>query len=674
MRSLRWGALLIGLAATALAAMASTGMASRALAARVLSPADRALYTAAFEKAEHDDFAAAQALAGRAADPLLRKVLTWMELIRPVSTGDFVAIVQFRETHPEWPGQEALRTAAELSMPAGLSTTAVLTWFDATPPGTPEGTLRYLEALRATGQEDRARSLARVAWVELNFTRSDEASFLRRFGDLLTQAEQEARLERLIWDRRRLPALRQARRLGADREALAEARLALATMAPGVDRAIEKVPPALRDDPGLTYERARWRLRKDRYGQAVELLDPPLEQLAAPERWWDLRHWAARRALEEGEPKRAYRLASFHGLSSGADFAEAEFLSGWIALRFLDNPTVAYGHFQRLYDAVGTPISRARGAYWAGEAAQALDRPAEATRWYRLAAFNDIAFYGQLATGRLGGEPTLVENPPAQISARTRADFDSQEVVQVLRRLVEIDQDRLIDWFFAALRVRAQSEVDFRLIGDLALALDRVDQAVVTAKAASREGIVLPAHLFPSIPLSLDGPGEGALVLALIRQESQFSTRAVSRAGARGLMQLMPATAKHVAARQGLPFDPQRLTEDPSYNLRLGRHYLEDLLARYDGSYALALAAYNAGPARANRWIEEFGDPRDPKVDPIDWIESIPFDETRNYVQRVLEAVAVYRKRLSPGQPLLPVQPYPHQTTELAPPSDAARN
>lgn len=633
-----------------------------ALANGVLNPNDKRVYEAAFEKAERDDFAAARSLARQASDPLLRKVLLWMELARPVSTGDFATIVQFREAHPEWPGQQALQTAAELSMPVGLRSETVLTWFDREPPVTGDGTIRYLDALRDVGREEKARAFAQTAWVELDLSRGNERTYLRRFGDLLTRQNHADRLERLIWDRRRGPALRVARLLGPDQQALAAARLALAGMSPGVDSAIKKVPAGLRDDPGLVYERARWRLRKGRYESAMELLDPPPEA-GSPERWWKLRRWAARRALEEGEPVRAYRLANAQGLPRGVAFAEARFLSGWIALRFLDDPETAYGHFQRLYENVGTPISRARGAYWAGEAAQALSRPTEAARWYRLAAFNDIAFYGQLATARLGMEPALLEAPAATISPQTRADFENQEVVRILQRLVELDQDRLIGWFFAALRLRARTEVDFRLIGDLALTLDRPDQAVSTGKAAARVGIVLPAHLFPSIPLAIGDPKEATLVLALIRQESQFAPRAVSHAGARGLMQLMPSTAKLVAKQRGLPYDRKRLTSDPSYNLELGRSYLDDLLGRYSGSYPLALAAYNAGPSRADRWIRNFGDPRDPSVDPVDWIESIPFDETRNYVQRIVEAVTVYRKRMTPGQPVLVLQPHPQQAS-----------
>jgi soluble lytic murein transglycosylase len=423
-------------------------------------------------------------------------------------------------------------------------------------------------------------------------------------------------------------------------------------MAPGVDAAIAAVPSELRTDPGLIFERARWRQRKDRHDDVVELLDPPISDAPHAERWWALRHWAARTALDKGDISVAYRIAAHHGLDAGLGFAEGEWLAGWIALRWLREPSTALPHFTRLYEGVKTPVSRARGAYWAGRAAEAAGARENARVWYETAARNLTTYYGQLAAERLSANFFLALPRPPQPSNIAARGFARDELVGAVKRLAQHGHAARIDPLFAALLERAVTADRAQLTADLAANVGRADLAVRTARQARREGIILPDHLYPVIelPEAVDlKAGTEALVLAIVRQESGFDPSAVSRAGARGMMQLMPATARQMARRLNL--DPGRHSlSDPTFNLTVGSAYMRRLVRRYDGSLLLAVAAYNAGPGRLNAWLKRYGDPRHAHIDPVDWVETLPIAETRNYVQRVFEGLIVYRHRLAPTQ------------------------
>ena len=619
----------------------------------LLSKNDQQLYAEALSKAKSGKFRRARKLAKRAKDPSLAKVVNWLEMIEPGRDGNFEEAAAFLEANPDWPGLTALRRRAERAMPKKWSDAKVLAWFAKHPPVSAVGGARHAKALMRTGEKERATTLLRETWVSANFPRRDERAFRKRFKKLLLREDDIARLHRLLWDRKYGAAKRQARRLGGGYPALAEARRQLARRAPGVDWAIRQVPAELKQDSGLIYDRARWRQRKRRYEGVIELLDPPNPDAPYPARWWRLRKWAARQAFMEGDISVAYRVASAHGLERGLGFAEGEWLAGWLALRFLKQPETAYGHFERLHDGVTTPISLARSAFWAGEAAGALaetkpesDWGTKALAWYKSAAKHKTAFYGQLARRRLGQAIQLETAPAAAPGKDARDAFERGELVRIARLLGEIEQDKIQVRFLKRLIRLADSAEDYVLVAGLARELGRNDLAVRTAKAARKEGVMLAEYLFPSIQLPKGGNPEPALVLAVVRQESGFYRGAVSGAGARGMMQLLPRTAKQVARRIKVRYSRKRLLTDPDYNLRLGRAYLADLTARYDDSYILALAAYNAGPSRANRWIKDFGDPRLTEVDPVDWIESIPFDETRNYVQRILESLVVYRHHL----------------------------
>ncbi len=612
----------------------------------------------AIEALRAEDYRGAEAAAAGIADPAAKKLYSWFEMTRDRPQGDFAVIARFLKENPNWPELEEIRRRAERVMPAELSDDAKLTWFAAQPPLTYAGTLAYAEALQRAGKALMAEELLRRNWVALDLDAAEESEYLARYGDRLRKTDHIDRLDRLLWDRRRHPATRQAQRLGASYGALTKARLRLMFRHAGVDQAIRSVPAALAADPGLIYERAYWRYRRGDYEGVIELVDPPNAAAPRPDKWWRLRSWVARRALEEGDTELAYRQATAHGFRDGLGFAEGEWLAGWIALRFQNKPKTAYEHFLRLYESVTFPISRARGAYWAGAAAEAMGETAWAERWYSIAARFEATFYGQLANHKLA-QP--LESDGIQIGPASDAErqaFAARDMVQAVKILGTLGERGLQTRFLDRLREAARGPADFTLVAELAIDVERPERALRAAKAAYAEGLWLADHLFPMPFVPAPGAPEPALVLAVIRQESAFDSHAISHAGARGLMQLMPATARKVARELHTSFSRRRLTGDPSYNIRLGRAYLAEQIEKYDGSYILAAAAYNAGPHRVDRWLERFGDPRDPTMDPIDWIEAIPFNETRNYVQRVLEGLAVYRRMLpGPQQSRWPPNP-----------------
>ena len=638
-------------------ALWATCLAGRAAATEgiLLSEADRTIYIAAFEEVDAKRFEKARKLTEQAVNTLPGKVIYWLDLTRDETTADFAQLASFINKNPDWPRQRNLLRIAERVMPADMPDARLLAWFEGRPPVTFEGALRYAKALKRDGRDEQAAKLLRDTWVRFDLARDQEKDFLKSYGNLLRKGDHIARLDRLLWKRRARAARRQARRISSDYVRLAEARLLLAFRRPGVDRAVKRVSGNLREDPGFIYDRARWRRRKGRYKGVVELLDPPMPGAPYPEFWWPLRHWSARTALNNKDFDVAYRLASHHGFERGLGFAEGEWLAGWISLRFTKEPSKAHEHFARLFNGVSTPVSRARGAYWAGEAARAMGDEDKATSWYQLAANHMSTFYGQLAAKRLGyplaaALPRSTEPKPGE-----RQEFARRELVQIVRLLGQLDQRYTQKRFLDRLRNLATTASEFAMTAELALEQGRPDRALRTAKDARRAGLILPEHLYPLPPLPETDDLDRTLLLAVIRQESQFYSEVVSGAGARGLMQLMPATAKRVARKLKIPYRRRKLTEDPAYNMRLGVAYLNQMLERYDGSRLLALAAYNAGPRRVDRWIKRFGDPRKPGVDPVDWGERIPFNETRNYVQRILEAVPIYDLRIANRKVDLPL-------------------
>lgn len=601
----------------------------------------------------------AEVAAGSLSHPLAVKLYEWMLFQRGGQDLPFGRIASFISQNPEWPGIAELRLRAEANLIEGMPPAIVATWFRSNPPVTPEAMDAYLSALLRLGHEADARETLKEWWTRTLLSPEMQRHFLARYAAWIGIDSHIRRLDRLLFARQYTNAREIAARLGPDYQALAEARIALANNKDDVNAFIDKVPPRLKKDPGLQYERLRWRRERDMDFRAMEILHeaPRPEEVINGEDWWRERHIITRRLIQQGRYESAYILVSAHRQTEGLSFAQAEWLAGWLALKKLGRPNDAFTHFDKLYKNVSSPISRSRGAYWAGLSARAAGRNDVAQPWFNAAAMHPETFYGQMALAMLEGSPPGVHGAVPAVSIEQERAFYDLELVQAARVLQEAGLRGKTSDFLAALLARSRTPEDYAILASFATAVGHPHDALRTARQASGRGVILPDYAFPGMLNLMRGVTlDWALVHGLIRQESSFDQYAVSRAGARGLMQLMPATASETAQKLGIAHRTEWLTSRPEHNVRLGEAYLARMLERFDGSYVLALAAYNAGPGRVSRWIEEMGDPRDPGVDQADWVEMIPIYETRNYVQRVLESAYVYRmkfgdlQKVSPGE------------------------
>ncbi|MEO1292448.1 MAG: lytic transglycosylase domain-containing protein [Pseudomonadota bacterium] len=630
-----------------LAAKTAAGTSAPESAPARVESRNRSLVRAAFAGRGADSLPAA--LRAQVASPLATDLMTWSEL-RNARKDDWGKLSTFLARRSGWPGARTLRTKAEWVMPESLAPEDVRAFFADHAPRTGRGARLLGEAQTALGQQEEGRLWIEKGWREEPLTKSEEVIYLANHAKLVAPHTPE-RIEFLIGRDLLSPALRLAKRLPKGERAFVEARVALLRGRRGVDKKLAAVPARLQDDPRLTYARTVWRARRGRVVEAETLMiEASKAGLSNPDEWADRRRILARDAMEEGRYQRAYDLAAGHGLSIGIDFAELEWFAGWMALRHLDRPDEAQRHFEALWNGVRTPISRARAAYWAAVAAEEAGAREDAKTWAERAAALPSVFYGQLAAETVRGAKAVSFQPK---ELPRRDDWSAQErdlltAASLLTSAGLYDSARL----FLKRLARLQT-TEGGLLAVAAEARDIVGAGgeIQVALIARERGITLWDALYPT-PDSPDfrrRATEAALLLGVARQESRFAVSVRSGAGARGLMQVMPRTARAVARRIGARYDAGALTRNPSYNLRLADAYMAGLLREFNGSYLLAVAAYNAGPGNVRKWIRRFGDPRGGGVDPVDWIESIPFRETRNYVQRVLEATQVYRTQLSGG-------------------------
>lgn len=644
------------------AACCATSAAAGTAADGIIDQSEIPVWQQALDTARKGDIAKARAVAAKTNAPTLLAVIDWLDYRRSNTRASFVEIASFIDRHPDWPLAATLRNNAERRLTdENADIEAVRAWLGRHPPVSGDGALAWFRALARIGGNDAVVDAGAVAraWIELDFSPDGEAQFYKEFRGFLSKDDHAARLDRLVWDRQIWATRRMLPRVSSGQAALARARLALMRRDPGVDGAVARVPDTLRDAPALWYERLRWR-RKAGFDETARLvlLDPPQTLVALPQlprggRWALEGQILARRAMSEGHVSDAYRLAASHRLSSGVEYAESEFLAGWIGHTLLNEHDNALDHFERLFGNVRYPISRARGAFWAGEAAAAGGAMTVARDWYQRAATLPTTYYGQAALAALG-DPVPIISLDAAPSAAARSAFETREIVATVRQLGALDRPTIVRLFLLAMMYGSNDADEMMLVAELAVAAGQPLEGLRAAKRAYREDGALSAFAYPLVDLpdlpEATSAASRALLLALIRQESGFDRRAVSGSGARGMMQLLPSTAKQVARKLGVAFSTRRLTEDPAYNIRLGSAYLAELLARFDGEPALALAGYNGGPNNVRRWLAAYGDPRKGDLSLNDWVESIPFAETRNYVQRVLEAVPVYRQLLGNPQ------------------------
>jgi soluble lytic murein transglycosylase len=584
-----------------------------------------------------------------AADPLLRKLITWYRVQSRASGASPGELVAWVAQNPDWPLPETIGRRAEEAVVGLVDDAPVLAHFARTPPRTLEGGQRFADALGRAGRGNDANGLIRTAWRQSPpADPATEAAFAERNAALLGADDHWRRFDRLLFENQAAAAARVQPRLDANRRAIAEARLAFRA-----DREAA-VPPNARDI-GLAHDRARFLRRKDRDAEAAAVWQAaePLQRDLPPEAAraiWTERQVLARKLLRLGNPAAAYRVAANHGQGEpGEPRQEAEFLAGWLALRRLNDAPGAQRHFARVGDGSQSVITQARSLYWEGRALAAQNRQQEARgAWERAAGF-PTAFYGQLASLALGESPqrlaeriaaTALPQPPADVALA----FGGRELARAVVTLADLGASDRARLFLLRMEDLSPDAADRWLIARLAVLVGRPDHAVWVARRAGADGVVLLEDGWPTPYAVPPGGAEPAIVNAITRQESNFELTAVSSANARGPMQLLPTTAQSVARRLGIPHSTPMLTTDAAHNMRLGSAYIADMLARYSGALPMAAAAYNAGPGRVDEWLLTYGDPRgDTQV--LDWIEQIPFGETRNYVQRVIENTVVYRAR-----------------------------
>jgi soluble lytic murein transglycosylase len=598
----------------------------------------------------------ATALKDSVSDPGAAKLIEWA-VLRSDSTGgkSFERYAAFVSANPGWPSVGMLRRRAEGALwddsaPAGK----VRSFFGQSTPASAKGKFALARALLAQGDRAGAQQLVREAWRNDNFGPDTEAYALEQFAELLTTADHKARMDRRLYGDDS-DGLRLAKRLGPTALALAKARLAVNNKAENSKALLDALPPEVRNDPVYLLSRIQVLRRDDKITEAGQLMlsaprDPAL--IVDTDEWWIERRLTARKLLDIGDPKLAYRITSEAAIPSKDNYrAEHQFTAGWIALRFLNDPHTAMGHFARIAHGNENPIAKARGAYWQGRAAEALGRPGEARQHFEEGSRYPTAYYGQLARAKLGHtEIGLREPPRPALGGRN----DLVRAVEILYALGERD---LILPMMADVADRTQDGGTLRALADLTARHGDARGMLLLGKGALARGLPFEHYAFPTLGVpdySPVGPAvEPSVVYSIVRQESQFNPKTVSSANALGLMQVTPAAGRYIAKKHNVTFDQKRLLNDTVYNTQMGSAELGGVIQDYRGSYILAFVAYNAGRGRVKEWVERYGDPRDPKVDPVDWVERIPFGETRNYVQRALENVQVYRARFGGGSRLL---------------------
>ena len=594
---------------------------------------------------------------GTISDPLARKLVEWVILHSEDGSSDFSRYAAFIAANPSWPSIETLRRRAEAVMWQGhVDPQAIIDFFRTAPPHTAKGRFVLAQALLTRGDVAGAAAAVRQAWRSDGFSGDLEAQARETFAGLITPADDEARMEARLYAEDDDAGLRAAHHLDAVALAIAKARAAVINEARDAKTLLDAVPEAARRDPGYMFSRIQWLRQTDKIAEAAQWLnaaprDPA--KLVDVDQWWVERRLVARKLLDLGDARMAYEVANDAAPPDTENYrAEQHFTAGWIALRFLHEPAVALAHFARIADGVANPITLARSFYWQGRAAEALGREQDARMLYEQAAHYPTAYYGQLSRARLGLDEVMLSTLP-----NAPADHRPLEIARAFEILYAVDERDLIATMAADLGNTATDTAALATFADIATRHNDARATLLIGKAMLGRGYPFERYAFPGFGVpdyQQIGPQvEPCVVYSIVRQESAFNPRVISSANAIGLMQVTPESGRDIAKKFNVAFSQRRLSDDVVYNAQLGTAELGNDIATFRGSYILAFVAYNAGPRRAREWVEQYGDPRDPKVDPIDWIERIPISETRNYVQRVLENIQVYRALIENNPKLL---------------------
>ena len=590
-------------------------------------------------------------------DPVGRKLVEWAILRADDTDLDFPRYANFITANPSWPGITSLRRRAEAALWQKESDSrAVIEFFKSEPPRTAKGRFVLARALLVQGDRAGAQAAVREAWRKDSFSTDTEAQARELFADLITPADDKARMDARFDVEDDDAGLRAAHHLGPAEMAIAKARASVINKSAKAKALLEEVPAEARHDPGYIFSRVQWLRRSEKIPEAAHWMlaaphDP--DRLGDLDQWWVERRLIARKLLDLGDPKSAYAVANMAATPPNENYrSEQQFTAGWIALRFLHEPSVALAHFARIAEGATNPMTLGRSYYWQGRAAEALGRERDARAYYETAARYPTAYYGQLARARLGIDAVTLRAPP-----EPSADHYRLEVARVFEILYALDERDIVANMAADLGDKSTDATALATLGEIATRHNDARTTLLIGKPALSHGLPLEHYAFPDFGVpnyQQIGPEvERCVVYSIVRQESAFNGRVVSSANAIGLMQVTPAAGRDTAKRFNVSFDQHRLMADVAYNAQIGTAELGNDIASWRGSYILAFVAYNAGPRRAKEWIEQYGDPRNPKVDPIDWIERIPISETRNYVQRIIENMQVYRTRFGNDPRLL---------------------
>jgi soluble lytic murein transglycosylase len=594
-------------------------------------------------------------------DPVSAKVVEWFLLRSDDNMVSFDRYASFISNNPDWPSIWFFRRRAEAVLWRERREAAtVRAFFRANPPLTAKGKFALARALSAQGERQEAEAIARDAWRNDPFTSDVETAAHDMFEKYLTREDHKIRMDRRLNVEDVEAGLRAANRLGGVDQAIARARAAVIRKESKAAALLDAVPTAARSDPGYIFSRVQLLRRQEKIAEAGALIltashDPA--KIHDADEWWLERRVLVRKLLDIGDAKTAYAVASNAALPNRSNYrVDQPFTAGWVALRFLRNPQQALEHFNKTAVDTNNPIAKARAAYWRGRALEALGRAQEARAQYEAAAQAPAAYYGQIARAKLKlGDIAL--NPAPALTPEERDKALRNEVVRAVQLLYHVNERDLVAIMAADSGENADDVTKLALIGELTAHYQDGRSMLLLGKAAFGRGLPFEVFAFPTVGMPnyqpIGPPIEPALLYSIARQESGFNPRVISTARALGLMQVTPAAGKYVTGKFKVPYDEKRLLSDTVYNTQIGAAELGDVLKDYRGSYILAFVAYNAGRGRVKDWTARYGDPRDPKVDPLDWVERIPFSETRNYVQRVMENLQVYRVRFGGGSKLM---------------------
>jgi len=600
---------------------------------------------------EKRKWTSALSLSKKAKDKSIYNFIQWRHLLTTGNQASFYDYLAFIKSNESYPRISRIRYLAEHKLNTDkISPKKIINWFDSKEPLSGYGKLILGESFIQTGSIEKGTSLIKDGWITAKLSRADMKFFRKKYKKYLNADDYIKRADYLAWEGKSWDLKRMLRYLPKDYELLYTARQILMSKSYGVDNAIKNVPTKLKNDAGLNYDRLKWRRKRGRVDDSLEIIfkvKNNKDYLVRPDKWWTERAIMARALIYKKKYELAYKVASKHSLDKSPEYAEAEWISGWIALSFLNDPILAIDHFNNFYQSVGYPISLSRGAYWLGRSYEKIGDKQKSDQWYKEATKYLTTYYGQLAHLKIKPDENFELEEQQKITDEYKKYFYKKDLVKIVYLLDELNKDKYtknILKHIANDNIDNGSEI---LAAELASKISRYDFAIQISKLASYEKRFHNDFNYPiiSTPDYVNGRKipDTAFILSLIRQESEFDMTANSHAGAQGLMQLMPFTAKLVSKQAKLPYSKSRLTSDPEYNINLGSHYIAGLILQYDGAYPFATAAYNAGPIRVKYWKKINKDPQKKEIDFVDWVELIKFRETRNYVQRVMENYNVYR-------------------------------